>query len=121
MGTIATAQKLDFAVNSGFSAKLTSANCIARVADSTPLTRFYKLMPVSMAALLLAMPAMALAPSAARAATVTWNGSVSNAWLTPGNWTGGLPITTSAVTISNLTNNPVQLNGNVSLNASGGP
>ena len=62
-----------------------------------------------------------LMPFAAQAAAITWTGGTSNAWQTAGNWnTGAAPISTSAVTISNLTNNPVQINSNVSLNGSTG-
>jgi fibronectin-binding autotransporter adhesin len=76
---------------------------------------------VSMAALALALSAVvALAPFAAQAAADTWNGATSNAWETATNWSAGAPITTSAVTISNLTNNPVQINSNVSLNGTTG-
>ena len=76
---------------------------------------------VSMAVLALALPAaVTLAPIAAQAATDTWSGTTSNAWETAGNWSGGAPITTSAVVIANLTNNPVQLNSNVSLNGTTG-
>jgi hypothetical protein len=61
---------------------------------------------------------VSLLPFAAHAANPdTWSGATSNAWETPGNWSNGAPTATSAVTISNLTNNPVQLNSNVSLNA----
>jgi hypothetical protein len=72
-----------------------------------------------MAGVALAMP-VALAPFAAHAAVVTWNGGTSNAWETASNWTGGLPITTSAVTIGVTSNNPVEINSNVSLNGSTG-
>ncbi len=62
-----------------------------------------------------------LVPFAAMAANPdSWNGSTSNAWETGSNWSAGAPTTTSAVTISNLNNNPVQLNSNVSLNATSG-
>ena len=66
---------------------------------------------------------VALVPFAAQAASDTWQGAGStpatNAWETPGNWTGGLPTTTSGVIINNVNSvtNPVQLNSNVSLNA----
>lgn len=64
---------------------------------------------------------VSLLPFAAHAANPdTWSGATSNAWETPGNWSNGAPTATSAVTISNLTNNPVQLNSNVSLNAGSG-
>jgi fibronectin-binding autotransporter adhesin len=63
----------------------------------------------------------ALLPFSAQAANPdAWSGATSNAWETPGNWSAGAPTTTSAVTISNLANNPVQLNSNVSLNATSG-
>ncbi|MES2774112.1 MAG: hypothetical protein V4722_08000 [Bacteroidota bacterium] len=52
--------------------------------------------------------------TAARAQT--WNGSVSNNWNTPGNWTGGLPTGASNVTIPGaLAVYPV-LNSNVTIN-----
>ena len=66
---------------------------------------------------------LALTPFAAQVAAISWTGGVSNVWdtTTTGNWTPtGVPTTTSAVTISNLTNNPVQLKANVSLNGSTG-
>jgi hypothetical protein len=63
---------------------------------------------------------MALAPVAAYAASDTWSGAVSNVWGTAGNWSAGVPTITSAVTISNLTNNPVLINSNISLNGSTG-
>jgi hypothetical protein len=76
---------------------------------------------VSMAALALALPAaVVLAPCAAQAAADTWTGATSNAWETATNWSAGAPTATSAVTISNLTNNPVQINSNVSLNGTTG-
>ena len=53
---------------------------------------------------------VALVPFTAQAATDTWNGTLSNSWLTLGNWSGGLPISTSAVVISSITNsNPVEI------------
>jgi hypothetical protein len=71
--------------------------------------------------LLITTAVLALTPLVAHAAAISWTGTSSNAWETAGNWsTGAVPITTSAVTIANLTNNPVQLNSNVSLNATSG-
>jgi hypothetical protein len=80
-----------------------------------------KIKTVSMAALALAMPAaVALAPFAAQAAADTWTGTTSNAWETGTNWGGGVPTSTSAVTIGVTTNNPVQLNSSISLNGTTG-
>jgi hypothetical protein len=64
----------------------------------------------------------ALLPLAAQAAPDSWTGATSNSWSTAGNWTAGVPTTTSAVTVGNntLANNPVQINSNVSLNGTTG-
>jgi fibronectin-binding autotransporter adhesin len=71
--------------------------------------------------LLITTAALALAPFAAQAAAISWTGATSNAWETANNWnTKAVPTTTSAVTIATTTNNPVQLNSNVSLNGTGG-
>jgi hypothetical protein len=64
---------------------------------------------------------LALMPLAAQAANPdSWTGGTSSDWSTSTNWSAGVPSTTSAVTISNLTNNPVQLNTNASLNVTSG-
>lgn len=63
---------------------------------------------------------LALTPFAAQAAAISWVGTTSNAWLTSTNWNPtGLPISTSAVTIGNAANNPVQITTAVSLNSTG--
>ena len=60
-------------------------------------------------------------PFAAQSATISWTGTTSNLWTTGTNWsTGVAPIATSAVTISSLTQNPVQISSNVSLNGTTG-
>jgi hypothetical protein len=68
-----------------------------------------------------ALAAGALMPSAVQAAAILWTGGTDNNWMTPGNWSpSGPPITTSAITIGNTTNNPVQISNAVSLNATSG-
>jgi hypothetical protein len=68
----------------------------------------------------LAAAATALMPFAVQAAPISWTGGTS-AWETGTNWSTGLiPTTTSAVTIGVTTNNPVQINSNVSLSGTGG-
>lgn len=69
---------------------------------------------------LIATSVLALLPVTAQAAADNWSGGTSNAWENSANWSGGAPISTSAVTIGNTTNNPVQLNSNVSLNGTTG-
>lgn len=54
-----------------------------------------------------------------------WNGSLSNSWGTPANWTGGLPTSAGAVAITSTTNNPVILDvagqaGTLTLGATNG-
>jgi hypothetical protein len=63
---------------------------------------------------------VALAPDTAQAAADNWTGATSNDWSISTNWSAGVPTATSAVTISNLANNPVQINTNVLLNGSTG-
>jgi hypothetical protein len=67
-----------------------------------------------------ALAGVALAPFAAQAAADTWTGTTSNAWETSTNWGAGVPTATSAVTIGVTTNNPVQINSAVLLNATSG-
>lgn len=43
--------------------------------------------------------------------SITWNGSSTTAWATSGNWTGGTPGPTVAVTIPSTTNKPVIASG----------
>src|SRR5579862_6552862 len=51
-----------------------------------------------------------------QASAQTWNGSVSDLWGTAGNWTGGVPNSSTASAIVNsATNNPVLINLNVAL------
>ncbi len=71
--------------------------------------------------LLITTAVLALTPLVAHGAAITWTGTTSSAWETGSNWNTGLaPVSTSAVTISNLTHNPVQLNSNVSLSSASG-
>lgn len=71
--------------------------------------------------LLISTAALALAPFAAQAAAISWTGATSSAWGIATNWnTGAVPTTTSAVTIGNATNNPVQITTPVSLNVTSG-
>jgi hypothetical protein len=58
-------------------------------------------------ALLITTAALALAPFAAQATPTAWTGGTSTAWTTAGNWSAGVPTTTSAVTINTATNNPL--------------
>jgi hypothetical protein len=58
------------------------------------------------------MAGVAFVPCAAQAVTVNWTGTTSNAWETPGNWSGTVGTATSIV-IGTTTNNPVQLNSSV--------
>lgn len=77
--------------------------------------------------LLITTAVLAMTPFTAHAAAISWTGAISNAWAATSltaptsNWsTGGLPTTTSAVTIGVPTNNPVQITTPVSLNATSG-
>ena len=72
--------------------------------------------------LLITTAALALAPIATQATPTTWVGGTSgflNAWTTAGNWTAGVPTTTSAVTINSAANTPL-ITTAVSLNATSG-
>jgi hypothetical protein len=64
--------------------------------------------------LLFTLLAFTLLSSTTFAATKTWNGSVSTAWQTAGNWTGGVPVLNDDIIIPNTTNKPIYNNASYS-------
>jgi len=71
------------------------------------LSRFFRAALATTSALALAQAMMAMAPRPAAAQTTNWNGSQSNDWFNPGNWSAGVPTNSSSAYIDNSTNNPV--------------
>jgi hypothetical protein len=48
-------------------------------------------------------------------AATTWTGNISTDWNTPGNWSPGLPVGNTVVTIPNVTNDPIINTGSINV------